>query len=76
MSQRITRPSIAVSEPVDVTAGKLRDVSKLFLDSQKLIVLRDSIASARRPRLDLSRAGRDREIRDERVFRFRLTGAR
>src|SRR5665213_987083 len=49
-------------------AGEARPLAEGLLDPQKLVVLGDALAAGRRPGLDLSRAGRDREIGDRDVL--------
>ena len=56
--------------------GVLRRGAELFFDSQQLVVLRRAIAARRRPGLDLTRGGADREIRDRRSPRSRPSDAR
>src|SRR5215208_1472153 len=67
-----TTPRRLTSEdPLDAiqrAARELARVAELFLDAQELIVLRDAIRSARRAGLDLSGAGCNGEVRDERVL--------
>lgn len=45
-----------------------RGVAELFLDAQKLIVLRDALAASRRTSFDLTGVRRDHEVGDRRVL--------
>src|SRR5438067_2019540 len=47
-----------------------RRVTKLFLDAEQLVVLRDAVGTRGRARLDLPRVRRDREVGDGRVLRL------
>mmetsp|Transcript_62194 Transcript_62194/g.133730 ORF Transcript_62194/g.133730 Transcript_62194/m.133730 type:complete len:354 (+) Transcript_62194:722-1783(+) len=44
--------------------------TKLFLDTQKLVILGQPLRAARRARLDFARAQADNEVCDERIFRL------
>ena len=51
-------------------ACKLRGPFQLFFNPEKLVELGDALAAASGAGLDVSRAGRDGEIRNERIFGF------
>src|SRR6185369_16341576 len=55
-------------ESIDRTARKLRRLTELLLDAQQLVVLRYAIGARRAACLDLTRTGRDGQIRNERVL--------
>src|SRR6267378_4220459 len=68
--RRRCRQGACASQAVQVPAGIMRDVAKLFGDAEQLVVLRDTLAARGAAGLDLADAGRDGEIRDEGVFGF------
>ena len=70
--------------PEGAFAGELGGFAELFFDAEELIVLGDAVGAAGRAGLDLTRAGRYRQIGDEGILRFagtmrdhgRVTGGR
>src|SRR5690554_255676 len=51
----------------DVVSGIIRDLVELLFDAEQLVIFRDSVRARQAAGLDLTRAGRDRQARDEGV---------
>src|SRR4030095_11939841 len=68
-----TSTRIVASAPELAATSVDRARAELLFDAEQPVVLRDAVGAAERSGLDLTGAGRNREVRDRRILRFPAT---